>query len=95
MRRRKKNRTGLGLVALVVLIFCGIVSYNRIGLAHEKVEAERKIVRLNTNIEKEKKRNDEIKDDKEYAKTRQYIEDIARKKLGLVYKDEIIFEPKE
>ena len=95
MRRRKKTKSGLGIVAFVVLILCGVVSYSRIGLAHEKAEAERTLESINKDIDKENSRKDEIKDKKEYTKTRQYIEDIARKQLGLVYKDEIIFQPKD
>lgn len=95
MRKRKKNRTGLGIVAFVVLILFGIVSYSRVGLAHEKMVAERNLERVTTDIKKEKNRQEEIKDKKEYVKTREYIEEIARKNLGLVYKDEIIFEPIE
>lgn len=95
MRRRKKNGTGIGIIVFVVLILCGIVSYSRIGLAQEKAEKGQKIERLNTMIKEEEVRSAEIKDLKEYSKTKQYIEDIARDKLGLVYKDEIIFEPEK
>jgi Septum formation initiator len=94
-RKRKKNRTGLGIVALVVLLLCGIVSYNRVGLAKEKAEEERQIARLDTQIKKEEQRGKELKEQKDYMKTRKYIEEVAREKLGLVYPDEIIFEPKE
>ena len=36
----------------------------------------------------------EISDYSAYVKTKQYIEEVAREKLGLVYKDEIIFQSK-
>ncbi len=95
MRRRKKTKKGLGMVAFVVLILCGIVSYSKVGLAQEKAAAEQTLASVNKDIDKENSRKDEIKDKKEYTKTRKYIEDIARKQLNLVYKDEIIFQPKK
>ncbi len=32
---------------------------------------------------------------RDYVKTDEYAEEVAREKFGLVYKDEIIFEPEE
>ena len=48
-------------------------------------------------LKKEKKEADkrakELEEYEEYVKTDEYVEEVAREKLGLVYKDEIIFEP--
>lgn len=46
---------------------------------------------------KEKKKSleqeqEDIKEQAEYRKTDQYIEDVAREKFGLVYDNEIIFK---
>jgi cell division protein DivIC len=95
MRRRYKNRTGIVVISFVVLILCGIVSYNRIGLDKKGARAETQIERLNAKIDKQKERKTEIENRKAYMQTDQYIEDVAREKLGLVYGDEIIFEPEE
>ena len=95
MSRSYKNRTGIGVIAFVVLILAAIVSYSRIGLNERYQEAEIKIDRLQAQIDEQKDREQEIKNLKTYVQTRSYIEDIARDKLGLVYKDEIIFTPKE
>ncbi len=95
MRRRGKKGTGIGIIAFVVLMLCAVVSYSRIGLAKEKEEAEIKISRLDTQYQEEKERTAEINEFKAYTKTKQYIEDTARDKLGLVYKDEILFEPED
>ena len=38
---------------------------------------------------------EDLKEFKKYVKTDEYVEEIARDKLGLVYKDEIIFEPED
>ena len=49
-------------------------------------------------LEKQKEgelaRQKEIEEYEAYTKTQEYIEDVAKSKLGLVYKDEIIFKEK-
>jgi cell division protein DivIC len=95
MRRRYKKRTGIGIIAFVVLIFCAIVSYRRIGLEKESSEAKLTIDRLEAQIEEEKERAIDINNLRAYVQTKKFIEDMAREKLGLVFEDEIIFEPEE
>ena len=48
---------------------------------------------LQQKIDSETARTDEIKKLEEYKNTTEYVEEIAKDKLGLVYKDEIIFKP--
>jgi cell division protein DivIC len=95
MRRSRKNRTGIGIIAFVVLILCAIVSFRRISLGQERNEAEIAIKRLETRKQEELERKEEIAEYKAYTKTKKYIEDMARGKLGLVYEDDIIFEAEE
>ena len=95
MKRRRKNRTGAGIITLLVLILFTIISYRRIGLADEIKKDQTQLARLDDQIQEQKDRADDIENMSKYSKTKEYIEDIARKKLGLVYKDEIIFKEKE
>jgi cell division protein DivIC len=95
MGRRYKKRTGIGIIAFVVLIFCAIVSYRRIGLEKESSETKLTIERLEAQIEEERERAVDINNQRAYVQTKKYIEDMAREKLGLVYEDEIIFAPEE
>lgn len=95
MRRRYKNRTGIGIIAFVVLIFCGIVSYGRIDLEKESDESRLKIARLEAQLQEEEERETDITNLKAYVQTKSYIEEVAREKLGLVYEDEIIFQAQE
>ncbi|WMJ90557.1 FtsB family cell division protein [Anaerocolumna sp. MB42-C2] len=94
-RKRKARRTGLGLIAVMVLLVCGIVSYNRQELDKANAKSTARIAELKGNIEQEKEQAKEIKEKKAYMQTKKYVEEMARKKLGLVYKDEIIFKAKE
>ena len=45
-------------------------------------------------IEEEKARTEEIEELEAYVGTEEYVEQIAKDKLGLVYEDEIIFKSK-
>ena len=46
-------------------------------------------------IASEERRAEEIEELEAYTKTKKYVEDVAKEKLGLVYEDEIIFKSKD
>ena len=50
---------------------------------------------LQQQYEEETERSTEIDDLETYMKSSQYIEDVAKSKLGLTYKNEIIFKEKK
>lgn len=95
MRRSHKKGTGIGIIAFVVLILFGIVAFRKIDLEKRSVQAKQKIEELDAQIAEEKERTEEIKNLEAYVHTKRYIEDMAREKLGLVYKDEIILKQEE
>jgi len=95
LRRRYKKGTGIGIIALVVLILFGIIAYKKIDLEKRSVQAKQKIDLLNAQIQEEEERAEEIKNLEAYVQTKRYIEDVAREKLGLVYEDEIILQQEE
>lgn len=93
--RRKKRRTGLFLTAVMVLSICAIVTYKQQSLDLAEAKADEKIEQLNKQIEGEKQRAEDIEEKKAYVQTKKFIEEMAREKFGLVYKDEIIFKSEE
>ncbi len=80
------------LIAIMVLIICGIVTYKRQGLDKLNEKSLARIEELQQDITDEKEKEEDIKELKAYVQTKKYIEEVAREKLGLVYKDEIIFK---
>ena len=56
---------------------------------------ESKAELLNKQIEEQKRRSEEIEEYRKYTQTKQYVEDMAKSRLGLVYKDEIVLEADE
>ncbi|HKL98955.1 MAG TPA: hypothetical protein VJZ06_03475 [Mobilitalea sp.] len=91
MKRRKK-RTGIGIIAFVVLCICGIVAYGKIKLEEQKDHLDVKIESLDLLLLEEDDRRIAIKNLEAYVQTKKYVEEIAREKLGLVYDYEILFE---
>ena len=59
--------------------------------AKERAYKEQEI-ELQKQIKEEEQKAKEIEKLEEYVGTDEYIEDMAREKLGLVYEDEIIFK---
>ena len=53
---------------------------------------EKDVAELKEKIEDEKARAKEIEELEEYVGTDEYVEDVAKEKLGLVHENEIIFK---
>ncbi len=91
-------RLGKGLLvfaifSIVVLAIAGFFVYKKHTAEDDyrkKLKEKERLVRL---IAQEQDRSKEIDEYKAYVQTRSYLEEVAREVLGLVYKDEIIFEP--
>lgn len=95
MKRSNRKKTGIGIIAFVVLMLFATVTYQRTGLEKESNKKELTIEQLQAQITEEEDRATDIDNMKAYVQTKQYIEDMAREKLGLVYKDEILFQPEK
>lgn len=93
--KKQRNRTGLRLTTVIVILIFGVVSYKRISLAQEYKNVKAQEIAALQTMEQEKERTKALENERVYRNTKQYIEEIAREKLGLVYKDEIIFKPNQ
>ena len=95
--RIHRNYTWLAGVVVVVLLVIICVSVSG---ASKKIESrnesyDKQIEMLNAQIEEQEKRREELDLYSVYITTKQFIEEFAREKLGLVFKDELIFRPNE
>lgn len=75
------------IVMLSVIVFTGGMSLKKRNEAYIAQEIE-----LQALIDEEKERSAEIDELKEYVGTDEYIESVAKEKLGLVYQNEILFK---
>lgn len=83
------------MVTITVLMLLIVVSAKSIEL-HRKLQAnQERIVQLEAQLKAEQDRTDEIKEYEKYTKTRKFVEETAKDKLGLVYEDEIIFKSED
>ena len=82
----------MGIAAVVVGILIVVILVACAGLASRLRSNRERIAELEAAKVKEEQRQQDIEEYKEYTQTREYIEEIAREKLGLVYEGEVIFK---
>ncbi|MCI8495831.1 MAG: septum formation initiator family protein [Lachnospiraceae bacterium] len=93
MRRRKKhNKSGVLCVSLIVLIMAGVMSVQIVNLYRKNESYHKKERELQAQVESEEQRKIELEEYEEYINTKEYIEQVAKTKLGLVYENEIVFK---
>ncbi len=104
LKKNRKKRPGSGLrkhkrsivaITAIIMLLSGMVIVHGMALkksndAYKVQEAE-----LQTQIDSESERSEEIDKLKKYVGTDEYIEEVAREKLGLVRENEILFRAKQ
>ncbi len=91
-KKRIGRYTAIG-IAMLSAVLCFTFTYRTGAL---KKEAREYLVQIDGLKEEKKKaleRKKELEDYEDYVKTDEFVEETAREKLGLVYKNEIIFKP--
>lgn len=91
---RKANQTGKMCVTLIVLAMIGVMSVQIANLYKKDQQFIAREELLQKQKQAELDRKEEIAEYEAYIQTQEFIEDTAKSKLGLVYKDEIIFKEK-
>ena len=91
-RRQLQHRGSMILISAVVVILMVTLSVASISLHAKNSTYKEQEAELEAELEKEKSRSEEIDELAEYVGTDEYVEDVAKEKLGLVYPNEIIFE---
>ncbi len=95
IKNLKKRKNGIIVITMAVLALFAVLFYKGIDLQREKAALQEKVRELRVEKQEEDERTEELKARQAYMTTKNYIEDVAREKLGLVYKDEIIFKEKD
>lgn len=93
-RQKKQNKTAMICITFVVLILIGVMSVQILSLYGKNQNYKKKEDDLQAQLESEQQRQGEIQEYEKYVTTKEYIEQIAKTKLGLVYANEIIFKEK-
>ena len=97
MKKGKKglNKLTIFLGFMAVGLTAGFINFNRLVLESRLASAKEKYRMAESMYEAEVKRGEELDSLKIDVRTRKFIEDTAREKFGLVYENEIIFEPED
>lgn len=95
VRELRKHKVSVMGISVVLLLLVAMVSVSSISLRAKNETYMEKEKELDALIQAEKDRGEEIKALEEYVGTDEYIEQIARDKLGLIFENEIIFRRKQ
>lgn len=93
--RSSKKRGGTLSVAVIVVAFLIVMIFQIVQLKNKETAYAQQTAELNKQLKEETERTDEINALADYMQSDQYIEDMAKSKLGLAYDNEIIFKEKE
>ena len=98
-RRERKNkwnnRMALIGITVVVASLAVVVNLRSAGIIEKDEDYRAREEQLMAELEKEEQRAMELEEQRVYVQTKQYIEKLAKEKLGLVNPDEILLKPSE
>ena len=98
-RRKKKeraaNRLALTGITLVVRSLAITVHLSGISLKERDLQYRLREEQLDKEKAAEEKRAEDLEEYRVYVQTKEYIEKVAKEKLGLVNKDEILLKPEK
>ena len=95
-RLKKQRRSTLAgmIIAIIVVVALGVVLWRgKAGLEEKNADYQAQITELQSQIDDENKRSDELSEYEKYVKTKKFGEEIAKNKFGLIYPDELVFKP--
>lgn len=93
-RRIRSHKRSMVMISLVIILMGAAASVSSMTLLAKEKTYQAQEIELKEQIQEEKDRAAEIEELEKYVGTDAYVEEVAREKLGLVYKDEIIFKAK-
>ena len=98
MKRKSKyswgNRMALIGITMVVLSLAVVTNVGASSLREKDLEYHQKETELMKTLAEEEARADQLEEYRIYVQTKQYVEQVAKEKLGLVKEDEILLKPK-
>ena len=88
---QSQNKIAKLFVSLILIVFMVVMTVQIQKVYDKQQEYVAKQTQLEQQLEDEKARKVELEQYKEYIESQDYVEDIAKSKLGLLYENEIIF----
>lgn len=101
-QRSRKRGSRLGrykrsivMICTVLVFLTGALAVSSLRLQAKNAEYTEQERELQSQIDEEKKRSEEVEKFREYVKTDEYVKEVAEEKLDLVDPSEIIFKAAE
>lgn len=98
-RRKRKDKWGnrMALIGITFVVFslAVIVTIKGSSLKETDLEYQIRQENLDARVKAEEARKEDLEEYRIYVQTKQYIEEVAKQKLGLVNPDEILLKPIE
>ena len=92
-RERLGNRMTMIGITFVVMSLAVVMNIRGATLREKDLAYQIKEENLARQLEEERKRAQELEEQRIYVQTKEYIEKVAKEKLGLVNPDEILLKP--
>ncbi|MCC8060760.1 MAG: septum formation initiator [Clostridiales bacterium] len=96
-RRRSRDRWGnrMAIIGITLVVFClgVVVNVKSASMKKKDMEYQVREEALQKQLDYEINRANELEEYRVYVQTKQYIEEVAKQKLGLVNPDEILLKP--
>lgn len=94
-KKKRQNLFSMALVSLAVVMILIMVIIGGFQIQKKLDVYEQKRQELQAQIDEQEKRTKELEEFEKYTQTKQYMEEVAKDKLGLVYEGEILFKQEE
>ena len=94
-RRKNGNRAGRMCSTCIVFVFAIVMSTQIIKVYQKDQEYIAKQADLEQQLSAEQDRQKELEAYETYTKSQQYVEDVAKSNLGLLYDNEVVFKEQQ
>ena len=94
-RNRVKAKKGMWMVVVASIMIIVSLMAGKVSLSKRSAALQAKQQNLNKQIKEAEERNKELDSQESYMQTDDYIEEVAREKLGMVKDNEILFKAKD
>ena len=91
-KSNRNNRAGKICISMILVVFAAAMSVQIVKAYQKDQEYAVKQEQLEAQLEDETARQEELQNYQSYTQSQEYVEDIAKSKLGLAYDNEIIFK---
>ena len=94
-RKRKQNRLAMFGITLVVLALLAVLGLQTVRLEQRRDGYTDRLTSIERQLSEQEERAADLEAERLYVQTRQYVEKVAKERLGLVNPDEILLKPEQ